>query len=142
MTAPETGKRPVSFRPAGYCPSVVRDCQGDGSGEGGKRRRRLPDAPPRPRAPARWPAGDEEFRRERLAHLPWRGAPHDGIEQLPPPPPWRDFDGGPLVAPPTALDHASERRLGVQRREASYHRPGETERELVNAALYLRRPRW
>ncbi|MET9294769.1 MoxR family ATPase [Streptomyces sp. NPDC003077] len=68
------------------------------------------------------------------------GAPHDGIEQLPPPPPWRDFDGGPLVPPPAALDHASERRLGVQHREASYHRPGDTERELVNAALYLRRP--
>ncbi|UNO39965.1 MoxR family ATPase [Streptomyces sp. MST-110588] len=68
------------------------------------------------------------------------GAPHDGIEQLPPPPPWRDFDGEPLVAPPAALDHASERRLGVLSREASYHRPGETERELVNAALYLRRP--
>ncbi|TJZ45151.1 MoxR family ATPase [Streptomyces piniterrae] len=68
------------------------------------------------------------------------GAPHDGIEHLPPPPPWRDFDGGPLVAPPAALDPASERRLGVQRREASHHRPGETERELVNAALYLRRP--
>jgi len=28
----------------------------------------------------------------------------------------------------------------VQHREASHHRPGETERELVNAALYLRRP--
>ncbi|GAB7031069.1 MoxR family ATPase [Streptomyces sp. NPDC021749] len=68
------------------------------------------------------------------------GAPHDGIEHLPPPPPWRDFDGGPLVAPPAALDPASERRLGVQYREASHHRPGETERELVNAALYLRRP--
>ncbi|MFD7920122.1 AAA family ATPase [Streptomyces sp. NPDC059740] len=68
------------------------------------------------------------------------GAPHDGIEHLPPPPPWRDFDGGPLVPPPAALDHSSERRLGVQRREATYHRPGETERELVNAALYLRRP--
>jgi len=68
------------------------------------------------------------------------GAPHDGIEHLPPPPPWRDFDGGPLVAPPAALDPSSERRLGVQRREASHHRPGETERELVNAALYLRRP--
>ncbi|MFE0189716.1 AAA family ATPase [Streptomyces sp. NPDC059008] len=68
------------------------------------------------------------------------GAPHDGIEHLPPPPPWRDFDGGPPVAPPAALDPASERRLGVQHREASHHRPGETERELVNAALYLRRP--
>ncbi|MFI6769634.1 AAA family ATPase [Streptomyces sp. NPDC050355] len=68
------------------------------------------------------------------------GAPHDGIEHLPPPPPWRDFDGGPPVAPPAPLDPASERRLGVQHREASHHRPGETERELVNAALYLRRP--
>ncbi|MFJ6747254.1 MULTISPECIES: AAA family ATPase [unclassified Streptomyces] len=76
------------------------------------------------------------------------GAPHDGIEHLPPPPRWRDFDGGPLVAPPAALDPASERRLGVQsgrrldvqRAEASNHRPGDTERELVNAALYLRRP--
>ncbi|MFF4601491.1 AAA family ATPase [Streptomyces sp. NPDC001339] len=68
------------------------------------------------------------------------GAPHDGIEHLPPPPPWRDFDGGPLVAPPVPLDPASERRLGVRHREASHHRPGDTERELVNAALYLRRP--
>ncbi|MFG2135975.1 AAA family ATPase [Streptomyces sp. NPDC048650] len=68
------------------------------------------------------------------------GAPHDGIEHLPPPPPWRDFDGGPLVPPPAALDPASERRLGVRPAEARHHRPGETERELVNAALYLRRP--
>ncbi|AJT64427.1 AAA family ATPase [Streptomyces chattanoogensis] len=70
------------------------------------------------------------------------GAPHDGIEHLPPPPPWRDFDGGPLVPPPAALDPASERRLGVRpaEAEARHHRPGETERELVNAALYLRRP--
>lgn len=44
------------------------------------------------------------------------------------------------MAPPAALDPSSERRLGVQHREASHHRPGETERELVNAALYLRRP--
>ncbi|MFD3451669.1 AAA family ATPase [Streptomyces sp. NPDC058691] len=68
------------------------------------------------------------------------GAPHDGITELPPPPPWRDFDGEPLVPEPAPLDPASERRLGVQRRQAAFHRPGNQERELVNAALYLRRP--
>ncbi|SNS80844.1 AAA family ATPase [Actinacidiphila glaucinigra] len=68
------------------------------------------------------------------------GAPHDGIAELPPPPPWRDFDGAPLVPPPAPLDPGSERRLGVLRRQARYHRPGTHERELVNAALYLRRP--
>ncbi|MEZ0093176.1 AAA family ATPase [Streptacidiphilus sp. EB129] len=68
------------------------------------------------------------------------GAPHDGISDLPPAPPWRDFDGGPLVPPAAPLDAATERRLGVQRRQARNHRPGTRERELVNAALYLRRP--
>lgn len=68
------------------------------------------------------------------------GAPHDGIDELPPPPPWRAFDGEPLVPPPAPLDPASERRLGLQRSKARYHRPGPRERELVNAALYLRRP--
>jgi MoxR-like ATPase len=68
------------------------------------------------------------------------GAPHDGIRELPPAPPWRDFDGGPLVAPPAALDATSGRRLGAMRRQAQDHRPSTRERELVNAALYLRRP--
>jgi MoxR-like ATPase len=48
-------------------------------------------------------------------------APHDGIGRLPPPPPWRDF-----------------RRLGDTR--GTTYRPGEHEVEMVNAALYLRRP--
>jgi MoxR-like ATPase len=47
--------------------------------------------------------------------------PHDGIEGLPPPPPWRDF----------AL---REQRL------ASTFQASPREVELVNAALYLRRP--
>ncbi|MFE1951000.1 MULTISPECIES: AAA family ATPase [Streptomyces] len=68
------------------------------------------------------------------------GAPHDDIERLPPPPPWRDFDGAPALASPGELDSASVRRLGVRSRQAQMHRPGAEERELVNAALYLRRP--
>lgn len=68
------------------------------------------------------------------------GAPHDDIARLPPPPPWRDFDGGPPLDPPGELDSVSVRRLGVRSRQAQMHRPGTQERELVNAALYLRRP--
>ncbi|MFJ9039535.1 AAA family ATPase [Streptomyces sp. NPDC102406] len=68
------------------------------------------------------------------------GAPHDEIQRLPPPPPWRDFDGGPVLDSPGRLDSASVRRLGVRSRQAQMHRPGTEERELVNAALYLRRP--
>lgn len=68
------------------------------------------------------------------------GAPHDGISELPPAPPWRDFDGGPVVPPAQPLDASSARRLGVMRRQAEEHHPSTKERELVNAALYLRRP--
>ncbi|MGK5631360.1 AAA family ATPase [Streptomyces sp. URMC 123] len=68
------------------------------------------------------------------------GEPHDGIDALPDPPPWRDFDGGPLVEPGPATDSASARRLGAYRHMAEMHRPGAEELEIVNAALYLRRP--
>ncbi|WP_344259032.1 MoxR family ATPase [Streptomyces sodiiphilus] len=68
------------------------------------------------------------------------GEPHDGIRRLPEPPPWRDFDGGPLVAPGPDIDSASARRLGSYRYLAEMHRPGAEELELINAALYLRRP--
>lgn len=47
--------------------------------------------------------------------------PHDGIARLPAPPPWRDFRRPPEDA-------------------AAAFRAGEQEVELVNAALYLRRP--
>jgi MoxR-like ATPase len=68
------------------------------------------------------------------------GQPHDGIDRLPPPPPWRDFDGGPLVPGPAPIDTATTRRLGLRRDLAEQYRPGAAELELVNAALYLRRP--
>ncbi|WP_432191493.1 AAA family ATPase [Streptomyces sp. bgisy027] len=64
------------------------------------------------------------------------GEPHDGIDRLPPPPPWRDFDGGRLAPAPPNLGTESARRLG--KAAATVWRPHEL--ELINAALYLRRP--
>jgi MoxR-like ATPase len=49
------------------------------------------------------------------------GVAHDGIRNLPPPPPWRDF-------------------ATFSTRRAQTYRPGADEIEMVNAALYLRRP--
>jgi MoxR-like ATPase len=68
------------------------------------------------------------------------GRPHEGIDRLPGPPPWRNFDGHPLVSPPAPIDTASTRRLGLQQDLAEQYRPSPTELELINAALYLRRP--
>ncbi|AKG45413.1 AAA family ATPase [Streptomyces xiamenensis] len=74
--------------------------------------------------------------------LIYRGAgePHDRIRALPKPPPWRDFDGQPLVAPGPDTDSVSTRRLGAYRHLAEMHRPSAEELEIINAALYLRRP--
>ncbi|MFJ4854369.1 AAA family ATPase [Streptomyces sp. NPDC088730] len=66
------------------------------------------------------------------------GEPHDGLPQLPPPPPWRDFSGG-RGAPADGGDSV-DRRLGIPGRIAEEHRPGAEELEMINAALYLRRP--
>ncbi|MFC9823006.1 AAA family ATPase [Streptomyces erythrochromogenes] len=71
------------------------------------------------------------------------GEPHDGIDALPDPPPWRDFDGGPVVEPGPAAAAAEgnvARRLGAHRQAAELHRPEPEELEAINAALYLRRP--
>ncbi|MFD3324122.1 AAA family ATPase [Streptomyces sp. NPDC058701] len=71
------------------------------------------------------------------------GEPHDGIDALPDPPPWRDFDGGPAAAaggPAAAADGNVARRLGAHRQAAELHRPEPEELEAINAALYLRRP--
>lgn len=59
------------------------------------------------------------------------GLPHDGMSQLPEPPPWRNFgdDGA-----------DSARRLGVERRLVRSFHPRPEEVEAVNAALLLRRP--
>ncbi|MGW5846720.1 AAA family ATPase [Streptomyces sp. NPDC055254] len=90
------------------------------------------------------------------------GEPHDGIDALPDPPPWRDFDGGPVGEPGAAggpggpggsggsgewpagvagtPDGSIARRLGAHRQAAELHRPEPEELEAINAALYLRRP--
>ena len=59
-------------------------------------------------------------------------------EVLPPPPPWRDFDGGPVDTSPVP-DDAREfrRRLGVGPIPGT---ASEHELDMVNAALFLRRP--
>jgi MoxR-like ATPase len=61
-----------------------------------------------------------------------KGEPHDGIERLPPPPPWRDFTGGPLVPAPAANAAGTH--------DAESYLPTAAAVEHVNAALYLRRP--
>jgi MoxR-like ATPase len=64
------------------------------------------------------------------------GQPHDGILRLPPPPPWRTFWGGPPTAfSPTGTAGRSARRM----RNLAYQADERTV-ELVNTALYLRRP--
>jgi MoxR-like ATPase len=66
--------------------------------------------------------------------------PHDDLgSKLPPPPPWRAFDGDPLVNPRLGVESATERRLGELARAAAYQASA-PEVEMVNAALYLRRP--
>ncbi|MCX4667433.1 MoxR family ATPase [Streptomyces sp. NBC_01381] len=63
--------------------------------------------------------------------------PHDGITELPPPPPWRAFDGGPVIETPT--DDGSATSPDRVHRAHTY-RATDTCVQLVNAALYLRRP--
>jgi MoxR-like ATPase len=67
------------------------------------------------------------------------GDPHDGIERLPPPPQWRAFEGRPVVKPRLGYDTASTRRLGGVDRGQTYRVDDEIV-ELVNTAMYLRRP--
>lgn len=73
--------------------------------------------------------------------LIYRGAgePHEGLDRLPPPPPWRDFSGR-STDESAAGDGSEDRRLGAHRHLAELHRPGAEELEMINAALYLRRP--
>jgi MoxR-like ATPase len=66
------------------------------------------------------------------------GEPHYGIDRLPAPPPWRDFDGTPVAADPPPLGTESTRRLGTRGTLDVVWRPEDL--ELINAALYLRRP--
>ncbi|TQJ87934.1 MoxR family ATPase [Streptomyces sp. SLBN-31] len=66
------------------------------------------------------------------------GTPHDGISRLPPPPPWRAFDGAPVLDAPGESDAAAASPDRVHRAE-TYRATPQTV-QLVNAALYLRRP--
>ncbi|MEW2388559.1 MoxR family ATPase [Streptomyces venezuelae] len=66
-----------------------------------------------------------------------RAAPHDGVRDLPPPPPWRAFDGGPALETP-ADDGATTSPDRAHR--ARTYRATDQAVQLVNAALYLRRP--
>ncbi|MEU6497682.1 MoxR family ATPase [Streptomyces sp. NPDC046984] len=65
--------------------------------------------------------------------------PHEGIEQLPAPPPWRKFDGGPSVPPPRDEDDEAAVSPDRLHRARTYVATPETV-QLVNAALCLRRP--
>ncbi|SER48058.1 AAA family ATPase [Lentzea albida] len=62
-------------------------------------------------------------------------------EILPPPPPWRDFQGGPLPVDdvPPGDDGEADRRLGPEINLAESDVDAH-ELDVVNAALYLRRP--
>ncbi len=63
--------------------------------------------------------------------------PHDRVTQLPDPPPWRAFDGGPALLSPACEDDTVSRDR--QHRAGTYRATPESV-ELVNAALVLRRP--
>ncbi|MFB7502676.1 AAA family ATPase [Streptomyces broussonetiae] len=65
--------------------------------------------------------------------------PHDGIAELPPPPPWRAFDGEPVLPTPAVTADVTATSPDRTHRAATYQATAQTV-QLVNAALYLRRP--
>ncbi|GKQ35089.1 MoxR family ATPase [Streptomyces sp. A012304] len=65
--------------------------------------------------------------------------PHDGIAQLPAPPPWRAFDGEPVLPPPRDGDDEAAVSPDRVHRARTYVATPESV-QLVNAALVLRRP--
>lgn len=65
--------------------------------------------------------------------------PHNGIGLLPPPPPWRTFDGGPAMPTPADGDDSEATSPDRRHRARTYLASAEAV-QLVNAALYLRRP--
>jgi MoxR-like ATPase len=67
--------------------------------------------------------------------------PHDRIHLLPEAPNWRSFDGGPPLSPPQRSVPTSARRLGApDAPNSSVRTPSDKEVQMVNAALFLRRP--
>jgi MoxR-like ATPase len=65
-----------------------------------------------------------------------KGKPHDW--QLPPAPPWRQFNGAPVVPTPHQADWARLYQNDVERARA--YRADDREVELANIAILLRRP--
>lgn len=65
------------------------------------------------------------------------GNPHDGIRRLPDPPPWRAFTGRVIDALPIDYDDDFMRRMLAR---GEVFQASEEVVDLVNAALYLRRP--
>ncbi|KOG25647.1 MULTISPECIES: AAA family ATPase [Streptomyces] len=57
---------------------------------------------------------------------------------LPPPPGWRDFDGGPVLPPVEAESAETDRRLGAVGRATPRQDPHDI--DMINTALLLRRP--
>ncbi|MFF3460491.1 AAA family ATPase [Streptomyces sp. NPDC002730] len=67
--------------------------------------------------------------------------PHDRVRLLPEAPNWRSFDGGPPLSSPQRLVPTSARRLGtLDSPDSSVRTPSAKEVQMVNAALFLRRP--
>ncbi|WP_432139289.1 AAA family ATPase [Streptomyces sp. bgisy154] len=65
--------------------------------------------------------------------------PHDGIDRLPAPPPWRAFDGEPVLPPPRDADDGAAVSPDRVHRARTYVATPDSV-QLVNAALVLRRP--
>ncbi|MER8073270.1 MoxR family ATPase [Streptomyces sp. NPDC094034] len=63
--------------------------------------------------------------------------PHDGIDHLPDPPPWRDFEHAGEVTP---FDRNAKAHGGRRLPNADSYKAEERTIEAVNTALYLRRP--
>lgn len=62
------------------------------------------------------------------------GEPHDDIQDLPSPPSWRQFGGGPKLSP--SLGEWEPRDI----ERAQFYQAAKETLDLVNAAIYLRRP--
>jgi MoxR-like ATPase len=67
------------------------------------------------------------------------GTRHDGISRLPEPPPWRRFDGEVLESEQPVDPERVDPRPGAEERARNY-RPDPAVVNMVNAAIYLRRP--
>jgi len=70
------------------------------------------------------------------------GQPRTDVDlrtDLPEPPPWRSFRGGPALSTPDGEEHDNSRRIGAPGADTAY--PADRhEIDMVNAALLLRRP--